>query len=79
MPEIDTTWRDPDEPPVALLGVRSCDLAAIRMHDRILLARLAADVRYAARREETFVVAVACTDPGGTCFCVSTGTGPRPR
>jgi len=78
VPEIDTEWRDPDAAPVALLGVRSCDLAAIRMHDRILLQRLAADVRYAARRAETFIVAVTCTDPGGTCFCASTGTGPRP-
>ncbi len=78
VPDIDTRWREPDEPPVALLGVRSCDLAAIATHDRILLSRLAADVRYAARRAETFIVAVACTDPAGTCFCVSTQSGPRP-
>ncbi len=77
-PEIDTTWRPEDDPPVALLGVRSCDLAAIRIHDQVLLQRTAADVHYAARRSETFVVAVACTDPAGTCFCVSMGTGPSP-
>ncbi|HEY5515353.1 MAG TPA: 4Fe-4S dicluster domain-containing protein, partial [Pengzhenrongella sp.] len=78
VPEIDTTWRPEDDPPVALLGVRSCDLAAIRIHDQVLLNRQAADVHYAARRGETFVVAVACTDPAGTCFCVSMGTGPGP-
>ncbi|MDO9497602.1 MAG: 4Fe-4S dicluster domain-containing protein, partial [Nocardioides sp.] len=37
------------------------------------------DDAYAARREGAFVVAVTCGDPGGTCFCASMGTGPRPR
>ncbi len=78
VPEIDAARRVPDEAPVALLGVRSCDLAAVRIHDRVLLERTAADVHYAARRRDTFVVAVACTDPAGTCFCVSTGSGPTP-
>ncbi|MFI5005477.1 MAG: 4Fe-4S dicluster domain-containing protein, partial [Solirubrobacterales bacterium] len=29
-----------------------------------------------ARREEVFVVAVQCAQAGGTCFCLSMGTGP---
>lgn len=65
--------------PYALLGVRSCDLSAIGIHDVVLTGRLHADVAYAARRAAAFVVAVTCSDPGGTCFCVSTGTGPRPQ
>ena len=32
---------------------------------------------YAARREDAFIVAVNCFEPGGTCFCVSMGTGPK--
>ena len=32
-----------------------------------------------ARRDGAFIVAVACSHPGGTCFCVSMGTGPRPE
>ena len=71
-----------DEPaqdgPYALFGVRSCDLAAIAILDRVLTERAAVDVHYARRRAGTFVVAVACTQPGGTCFCASTGTGPEP-
>lgn len=66
-------------PPYALLGVRSCDLHAIGIHDRVLLGRPTADPHYAAERQGTFIVAVACSDPGGTCFCVSMGTGPRPE
>ena len=64
--------------PYALLGVRSCDLHAIAIHDRVLGGRVSRDAHYVARRDEAFVVAVSCGDPGGTCFCVSMGTGPRP-
>lgn len=64
--------------PYALLGVRSCDLHALAIHDVVLLGRNHVDVRYAARREGTFVVAATCSSPSGTCFCASMGTGPRP-
>ncbi|HEY7720050.1 MAG TPA: 4Fe-4S dicluster domain-containing protein [Pedococcus sp.] len=67
------------EPPYALIGVRSCDLHAVGIHDTVLTGRALADPHYAARRADSFVVAVACSDPGGTCFCVSMGTGPRPE
>ena len=66
------------EPPYALLGVRSCDLHAIGIHDQVLLNRGLADAHYAQARQQSFVVAVACSDPAGTCFCTSMGTGPRP-
>lgn len=65
-------------PRLALLGVRSCDLHAIAIHDRVLAERAVPDAHYVARRDGTFVVAVTCSDPGGTCFCVSMGTGPVP-
>jgi ferredoxin len=65
--------------PYALLGVRSCDLHAVGIHDVVLRDRGFQDEAYAARRDGAFVVAVSCSDPGGTCFCVSMGTGPRPR
>lgn len=65
-------------PPYALLGLRSCDLQAIALHDRILLERFATDVHYAAARADCLIVAVTCTDPAGTCFCASMGTGPAP-
>ena len=65
------------EPPYAVLGIRACDLHAIAVHDRVLRERDHADVRYEARREGAFLVTVSCSDPSGTCFCVSMGTGPR--
>jgi len=65
----------PAETPCAFLGVRACDLAAIAILDRVM----AEDPRYQARRRNVFIVAVNCHDAGGTCFCVSTDTGPAAR
>ena len=76
---VETDGPTPEDPRYALLGVRSCDLTAVGIHDTVLLDRGHQDVGYAARRDGAFVVAVTCSDPGGTCFCVSMGTGPRPE
>jgi sulfhydrogenase subunit beta (sulfur reductase) len=65
------------DPPYAILGIRSCDLHAIAIHDRVLVERTDPDVDYSRRRQGAFLVTVVCSDPGGTCFCVSMGTGPR--
>lgn len=35
------------------------------------------DPDYAAQRNNLLIVAVNCMEAGGTCFCVSMGTGPR--
>ena len=67
----------PDQTPFALVGVRSCELHAIEIQDRVLLAGKFSDRDYAARREGAFIVAVDCFEPGGTCFCTSMGTGPK--
>ncbi|HYN75344.1 MAG TPA: 4Fe-4S dicluster domain-containing protein [Candidatus Limnocylindria bacterium] len=69
---------DPELRPLALFGVRSCDLHAIAVHDQVLTSRAVVDDHYAERREGTFIVAVTCADPAGTCFCTSMGTGPDP-
>ncbi len=62
-------------PTYAFLAVRGCDLAAIRIQDRVFLGEHP-DPEYAGRRERAFVVAVNCATPAATCFCVSMGTGP---
>ncbi|GAA1072484.1 4Fe-4S dicluster domain-containing protein [Kitasatospora arboriphila] len=60
----------------AFLGVRPCDLRAIAVQDRVLLGGRHRDAVYEGRRTGAFLIAVECTEPGGTCFCVSMGTGP---
>jgi len=65
------------EPPrYAFIGVRACELAAIAIQDRVVASELI-DPYYRKAREQAFIVAVNCTEPGGTCFCTSMGTGPR--
>jgi ferredoxin len=61
----------------AFLGVRACDLHAIAIQDKVFLQGPYVDPGYRRRREDVFVVAVNCTQPGGTCFCASMGTGPK--
>jgi sulfhydrogenase subunit beta (sulfur reductase) len=64
------------ERPLALLGVRPCDLAAIGVQTHVLTGGPHVDPGYVARRDGAFLVAVECTHPGATCFCASMGTGP---
>lgn len=64
-------------PRLALLGVRPCELAALAVLDRVFLRPGWEDPLYRARRARLFIVAVNCTRPGDTCFCVAWGTGPE--
>lgn len=66
-----------DQPPLALLGVRACELAALAIQDRIFMGGDYIDPLYAERRKRLFIVAVNCTQAAATCFCVSMNTGPR--
>jgi ferredoxin len=61
----------PDPARYAFLGARACELHAMGILDRVLAAG-----RDGAPAEAPFVVAVNCGEAGGTCFCVSMGTGP---
>jgi ferredoxin len=70
------TARTGQQRPLALIGARACDLAALALQDRHFLADIE-DPYYAARRRGLFIVAVHCTHPADTCFCDSTGDGPR--
>ncbi len=68
---------DDDEPPVALLGVRACELAAIAVQDRTFMHDRYVDPIYRRRRERALIIAVNCTQAASTCFCTSMNTGPR--
>lgn len=65
--------------PVAALGVRPCDLAAVAIQDRVFCEGPYADTHYGRRRAGSVTVAVNCTRAAPTCFCVSMGTGPAAR
>ena len=64
-------------PKLAFLGVRSCELHAIAVQDKVFVGGAFADPSYQARRGNIFIVAVNCGLAGKTCFCVSMKTGPK--
>jgi len=66
-----------ETPKLALIGVRSCELHAIAIQDKVLMGGACVDPRYASQRERVFIVAVNCGQAGGTCFCTSMNTGPK--
>jgi len=59
------------------IGVRSCELHAITIQDRVFLKGEYLDPVYKARREDALIVAVNCSRASGNCFCESMKTGPR--
>ena len=76
-PAARTMTSEDEGGPYAFIGVRSCDLHAIAVQDRVFVGGAYVDPTYAAAREGAFIVAVDCSQAGATCFCVSMGTGPR--
>lgn len=66
-----------EQPRYAFLGVRACELAAIRIQDKVFLGGPFVDPTYQRRRSAAFIVAVNCTQAAATCFCTSMNTGPQ--
>ena len=76
---FEVTVPDSPAPKLAFIGVRACELHAIAVQDRVFFGGRFADDAYRARRTDTFIIAVNCGQAGGTCFCVSMGTGPEAK
>ena len=74
-PSFTVSPEPPDATPFAFLGVRACELAALKITDKVFMGGIP-DPSYTARRERVLRIAVQCGQAGGTCFCVSMGTGP---
>ncbi|MGH1360756.1 MAG: 4Fe-4S dicluster domain-containing protein [Burkholderiaceae bacterium] len=70
-----------DEPELtesfAFLGVRSCELHAMEIQDKVFLSDEYRDPDYRHRREQSIVIAVNCGQAAATCFCESMATGPK--
>lgn len=64
------------EQPIAIIGARACDIAAMVIQDNVFLEKDRIDIRYQQRRAALFIVAVNCTYASSNCFCVSAGSGP---
>lgn len=66
-----------DTRPLAVIGVRACDLAALALQDAHFSNGPHPDPHYIARRAQLLLIGVNCTEPAATCFCASTGDGPQ--
>lgn len=62
---------------VAVIGVKACDLAALKLQDQHFLEGDFVDHGYQAKRQRLFLIAVNCNVSAETCFCASTGDGPE--
>ena len=65
-----------DEQPMALIGVKACELAAIRIQDRVFLEGAFVNPVYKKHRDACLIVGVHCYEAGKSCFCTSMGSGP---
>jgi sulfhydrogenase subunit beta (sulfur reductase) len=63
--------------PRAFVGLRSCELLAVRAMDGILLSGSALDPEYAQARRRAVLIGVDCQLPDETCYCGAVGAGPR--
>lgn len=61
----------------AFLGIRPCELQAMKIQDRVFLEGPFVDPVYQMKRKDAFIIVVNCTRAGGTCFCTSMGSGPK--
>jgi len=72
-------------PAYAFIGVRSCELNAMAVQDKVFgFGRetrpsdgVFADPLYVARRSKALIIAVNCSRAGKTCFCTSVGGDPH--
>ncbi len=68
-----------EDKPLAFIGVRACDIAALKKLDKVFLGGAVRDSTYSSLRKDLLVIGVNCVYPGGNCFCHSMGTGPEIR
>ena len=80
-PEGFMTDTPSEAPKYAFFGVRPCEVAALGILDRVYATNngTPAMAGYTAIRDQAFIVAVNCVEPGGNCFCASMDTGPTAR
>ena len=66
-----------NEKPMALIGVKACELAAIKIQDKIFLEGAFVNPVYKKHRDACLIVGVHCYEAGKSCFCASMGSGPN--
>ena len=65
-------------PQRVIMGLRQCDLAAIRMLDRVMLEGEFVDTFYKSRRDATTLISTDCIAAAPSCFCTMIEGQPYP-
>lgn len=66
-----------NEVKLAFFGIKPCDLASIKVMDRV--QGVIGDEYFKLLRNNLVLVVENCTRPASTCFCATMGTGPRAK
>jgi len=71
--ELAAIFPEPAEPeeikPFAVFGLKECDLRSIEILDKVFTEEEFEDPLYIKRRENMFIIASDCFEPGESCFC----------
>lgn len=75
-----STWNlEPVEAPTAprvVVGMHPCDVAALLHYDRVFMGGVYPDRLYAAERDRTLIIGLACSEMKPTCHCTDRGLAP---
>jgi ferredoxin len=69
----------PNVPKYAFWGIRSCELKAIDILDRVFLKGDYVNPWYKKAKEQLITISATCLSPSANCFCTTTHTGPKAR
>lgn len=58
-------------PESIVIGVKNCDLSALKIHDYVFMQIEPVDPIYTEIREKTILVSIDCSDVRETCFCTA--------
>ncbi|ATW27516.1 4Fe-4S dicluster domain-containing protein [Candidatus Formimonas warabiya] len=76
---VEITPEPREDKPVLIFGARPCDAQSILLLDAVFNGAKFQDPYYCRRRENSFIISLACQNPGSTCFCWELGAGPMAK
>ncbi|OGW81410.1 MAG: hypothetical protein A3G33_01000 [Omnitrophica bacterium RIFCSPLOWO2_12_FULL_44_17] len=69
----------PADKPLAILGVKACDLKGFKVEDFVFSNNTDPDPFYLKNRERNLIISSDCTCAIDTCFCLALGLKPFPQ
>ena len=68
--------QSPDKVKKIILGIKPCDMSAVKKLDNIFLNGDKPDVHYMERRKDSVFISIGCNNASQGCFCTSLGGNP---